>query len=422
MEIGVIGTSIWQQNLSLLEKLTVDRNERGEVLNELKRGLGIDELIYLSTCNRVEFIYSRSGESNASQLLHKLLDFFFRRNKSISFFPNDFFHFTGKEAITHIFRTVSSLESMVMGENQITGQFKEAHAESLNSGLAGPVLNRLAQEALLVAKKVKSQTMISEGALSVASLAADEIKLSLEGIDHPIVAIIGSGPMQRKMATYVNDKLLGALIFISRTAERAQKLAEEYGGSGISLEEFKADPPECDAIVSSTAASEPVFNSGFLGKLNHRNKATVCVDLAIPRDFSTDFIDHDKINYIDIQYLKSKNQGNLRQKFIEAGKANAIIRDSINAYLTDTVELHLRPIFRECFDESMEQAKKMMQELFDNRITGLSEKDEELILKTVAKAIGHSTFGPIKKISAALVEKKSEIEIEPHKTIKRKAL
>ena len=136
MEFGIIGTSIWQQNMPLLEKLTLDRETKIEQLQQLKEVLGIDELIYLSTCNRVEFFYANEESNDRGNLLHRLIDFFFADGSDMNFFPNDFYNYTGKEAITHLFRTVSSLESLVVGETQITGQFKDAFQEAFDNKLA----------------------------------------------------------------------------------------------------------------------------------------------------------------------------------------------------------------------------------------------------------------------------------------------
>ena len=148
MEFGIIGTSIWQQNMKLLEHLTVERTARVEALRSLKTNLGLTELVYLATCNRVEFVYVSTGKYAGSKLLHKLIDFFFRDTKGLGFFPNDFYHYSGREAVAHLFRTTASLESLVVGENHIAGQYKDAYTEALACGLAGATLKDISEEAL----------------------------------------------------------------------------------------------------------------------------------------------------------------------------------------------------------------------------------------------------------------------------------
>ncbi|HKK20370.1 MAG TPA: hypothetical protein VJ983_02780, partial [candidate division Zixibacteria bacterium] len=219
MELGILGTSVWQQNQPLLERLTLDREARNEQLAELKAALGISELVYIATCNRVEFVYTTSDVLPGNQVLHRLIDFFFRDSREINFFPNDFYHYTGKEAITHVFRTVSSLESIVVGETQITGQFKQAVEDAQEAGLAGMYLEKLANEALNVAKRVKRETGIGNGSLSMASLAFEEMQASLSDRKNAVVALIGAGEMTRKVAAYTNKAGLGELLFVNRTVE-----------------------------------------------------------------------------------------------------------------------------------------------------------------------------------------------------------
>ncbi len=244
MELGILGTSVWQQNQALLERLTLDREGRNEQLAQLKSALQISELVYIATCNRVEFMYTTSDSLSGNQILHRLIDFFFRDSRDINFFPNDFYHFTGREAITHVFRTVSSLESIVVGETQITGQFKQAVEDAQAAGLAGMYLEKLADEALNVAKRVKRETGIGNGSLSMASLAFEEMQTNLSGHGDCTIALVGAGEMTRKVAAYINKANLGSLIFVNRTVEKANALAEEFNGKSCSLEAFRTERPD----------------------------------------------------------------------------------------------------------------------------------------------------------------------------------
>jgi len=402
MEYGIIGTSIWQQNLPLLEKLTLDRDSKIDKLNELKSALGVDELIYLSTCNRVEFVYFSNSNHSDGHFLHRLIDFFFSDGHEINFFPNDFYYYKGKEAITHLFRTVSSLESLVVGETQITGQFRNAYDEALEAGLAGLYLNNLANEALLVSKKIKRETSIGEGAQSMASLAAEELLKYFQSGQNPLIALVGAGEMTEKFAKYILKEKIGQLLFVNRSKDKAEKLAKMYGGESISLEDFISNPVKVDAIMSATAAPYVVFNFDFIKNSQPTTKAVLCIDLAIPRDFSNDFNIDDNFKVIDIQYLKGKAQGNLRKKFIEASKANEIIKESVHNFISDRMEVSIKPIFHNTYKESIELAHQALNDLFTKRVTSLSDDDQKAIINLVTKLIGHSSFQPSKVISNRL--------------------
>ena len=411
-EIGIIGTSIWQQNMPLLERLTIDRDAREVTLHSLKKKLDLEELIYLSTCNRVEFIYVSSGRYNDRQILHRIIDFFVQGKESISFFPNDFYQFSGKEAILHLFRTTSSLESLVVGETQITGQFKEAFTQCQEWNLIGPALEHLAQEALLTARKVKRETNIGSGALSMASLAASELLKKMNDRLQPVVALVGSGPMTEKMAKYFEADQAIKLLFVNRTLAKAEKLAARFGGRSVSLEQFKAEPGYLDGIISATACTDPIFESEFIDLLQIKTKKVVCIDLAIPRDFSDDFIVDERVELIDIPALKSLEQGNRRQKFAEASRANEIVRDAVDQYLANRIEVSLKPIFRDSYEESVEMARRALEELFAKKVTSIDEKDKQAVIHLVTKLIGQSAFQPVRKLSDRLVKMRSEIKLD----------
>lgn len=411
MELGVIGTSIWQQNMPLLEKLTLDRDRKNDVLTEIKALLDLDELVYLATCNRVEFVFVTSRPNRGARVMHRLIDFFFSERRDISFFPNDFYHFEGKDAITHLFRTASSLESLVLGENQIAGQLKQAGQDAFDAGLSGPVLDSLIQEALNVARRVKSQTSLGEGSLSMASLAGNELRTGLGDIENPLVAMIGSGKMQVKLAKFVRESLGGRLLFVNRTFSKAEDLAEEFGGAAMPLDEFLQSPCSVDAIVSATASVDPIFDEAFLNRLAVNDRPVVCIDLAVPRDFSLDFVGDDRVSLIDIPALKAKSQGSLRQKFVEAGKANEIVRNAVNKYLSNQIEVSLKPIFHDTYRETLEMAEKALGDLFSKKVTSLGHEDREAVLRVVTKLIGQSTFGPVRRLSQQMVEKGQELNL-----------
>ncbi len=419
VELGIIGTSIWQQNMALLEILTLDRETRDEQLKQIKEALGLDELIYLSTCNRVEFLYVASGKYTGDRLLHRLADYFFKNNHQISFFPNDFYHYPRKEAVRHLFRTVSSLESLVIGETQISRQFREAYESAFDTGLLGPNLKRLAEEALALARKVKRETNLVNGSLSMAALACRELTQHLNSDKQATIALVGAGEMTIKMAKYINETNLGRVLFVNRTFDKAAKLVERFGGKAISLDEFINAPGDVQAIISATAARTAVFDADFLAKLQTDCKPVMCIDLAVPRDFSTDFIDHPEIVMVDIPYLKIKGNGNLRQRFVEAGKASQIVSEAVNNFLSTQLEVSLKPIFHDSYKESLELSERAFSDLFSKRVTSLDSEEKEAVIRLVNKLIAHSSFQPARIISDRLAQMEGSLNFDdlnlPHK-------
>ena len=411
MEFGIVGTSIWQQNMPLLARLSLDKESRAKKLHLLKSRLGVKELIYLSTCNRVEFIYMASPKTSGTRILHHIIDFFFKGGPELRFFPNDFYQYTGRDAIRHLFRTVASLESLVIGESQITGQFKQAYQEALDAGLADQMLDGIASEALTTARTVKRETNLGTGTLSMAALAAEELKIWTRTKTNSNIALIGAGVMTEKLARYITDSLAAKLLFVNRTVSEAEKLAARYSTQAISLESFLNDPPPVCAIVSATAAPEPIFDSSFLKRLPRGGSCTLCIDLAMPPDFSKEFKSDNRVRLIDIGLFKSHGQKNLRQKFIEAGRANEIIGDSVNKYLAEQIELSIKPIFQKSHRDSIKMARKAFDDLFSKKVTTLPEEDRHKVIQLVTKLIGYSSYQPVKTISNRLVQINPEMNL-----------
>ncbi len=410
MELGIIGTSIWQQNMQLLERLTLDRVRKLERLTELKAALGVDELIYLSTCNRVEFIYTASDKNAAGKVLHRLIDFFFAGGRDICFFPNDFFQYTGRDAVRHLFRTVASLDSLVVGETQITGQFKEAAAEASELGLSGRTLQNLATEAMNVARKVRSETNIGDGAVSMASLAFGELERCLIGRNgDATVAIVGAGPMSSKMAKYIRTADLGRLVFVNRTVEKAERLAEQFDGTAMSLADFLANPGVVDAIISATASSSFVFTHDFLNTLDRSGQPVLCIDLAIPQDFAPEYGRDERVILVDIPALKHKEQNNLRRKFVESSKANEIVSEAVQGFLRNRLEVSMKPILRNSYEESLSLATRALDDLFAKKLASLADDQKQVVRNLVTKLIGHSSFQPARILSNRLVDLQDQV-------------
>ncbi|HOZ06972.1 MAG TPA: glutamyl-tRNA reductase [candidate division Zixibacteria bacterium] len=405
MELGIIGTSIWQQNMRLLETLTIDREGKLDRLVQLKAALGVDELIYLSTCNRVEFIFASRENGSTARVLHRLIDFFFAGGRDISFFPNDFYQYSGRDAVRHLFRTVASLDSLVVGETQITGQFKEAAREATEAGLSGTLLDVLTKEALAVAKRVRTETSLGDGAVSMASLAYSELEAALgDRRERPTVALVGAGAMTSKMARYIAKAGLAELVFVNRTADKAASLAREFGGRGMGLAEFLTTPPPVDAILSATASPAFVFTHEHLEKLSAGRPPVLCIDLAIPQDFSPEFGRDPRAVLVDIPALKTREQRNLRRKFVESSRANEIVGEAVQAFLRNRLEVSMKPILRDSYEQSLELANRALDDFFEKKLCELSREQKEHLRTLVIKLIGHSSFGPARLLSNHLVD------------------
>ncbi len=207
--IACVSTKLGKAGIGLLEALTIPEVKRIETLTALKNHLGVSELVYLATCNRVEFVVVReNSREDIAGLRNRILDFFFNSEESPrpNFEPESFRLYVGREAVRHIFRVASSLDSIVIGEAQILGQVKAAHQLAQESNLSGAILERLFSAAYKAAKLVRTETELGKNPVSIASLVALRLDEILAERPEAAIAIIGSGPMTPKMAEIIRKK------------------------------------------------------------------------------------------------------------------------------------------------------------------------------------------------------------------------
>jgi glutamyl-tRNA reductase len=278
--------------------------------------LELSELAYLATCNRVEFVYSAPEELAAAEIEKRLRGSFARDLSSVSLY-----FYKGEDAVRHLFAVASSLDSMVVGEAQILGQVKDAFQQAKNWELCGPRLEELFAWAFRTAKKVRRETALVEGAVSIANLVIDELLQAWKSGENGKVILVGVGEMTVKLGRLLAERGVSGLHFVNRTAERALFLARQYSATYQSLPDFLAAPPPTSALVSATSAPEPIFTLQTVPPFLHGHPILM-IDLAVPRDISPEV---ETIPYVTVRRLedfRTQAEENLaaRQKEVAKGK------------------------------------------------------------------------------------------------------
>jgi glutamyl-tRNA reductase len=217
--------------------------------------------------------------------------------------------------------------------------------------------------------------------------------------------------MTRKMALHLTEAGYGDLLFVNRTVEAIRPVAESFNSPFMSLDEFRATPPRVEAIVSATAAPEALFDETFCHRLTRTDQAVLCVDLAVPRDFASECASHAHIRVVDIPSLKAAGNRNLREKFVEAGKANDIVRNEVSKYFAGQVQVTMKPLFHQCREESLQMARRALNDLFDRRLRSLSEDDRQAVSELVEKLVSHSSFLPARLLSDHLAGNSAEVPV-----------
>ena len=289
----------------------------------------VKESIFLSTCNRVETLYTTEKpeivKKSVSSLMSRL------GNIPEDHLQSHIYYFEDIEAAKHIFRVASSLDSMIVGEPQILGQIKEAYAQTVKLKASGVILNRLMHRAFHVAKRIRTETGISDAAVSISYAAVALAKKIFYDLSGKKVLLIGAGEMAELAAGYLMSHGPGSIVVANRTFARAVQIAEAFNGSPVSFDEVESQLIDVDIVISSTASTGYVVKHDQLKKLlrKRRNRPLFFIDIAVPRDVDPKVNDLENIYVYDIDDLKGIVEVNKTQRRQEAVKAERIIQEEV---------------------------------------------------------------------------------------------
>lgn len=327
----VAGISFKTAPVALREQLAVAPTRLIETATKLKIEGGLSELVLLSTCNRVELY----GVAESIEGLPRLLASLARTNIDLSSYL--YIH-TGDAAARHLFSVASGLDSMVLGETEITGQIKNAYEAALAAKLTGRVLNAAFQRAFQVVKAIRTQTQIGRGATSVGSVAVQLAEKILgSDFEAKTVMIIGAGKMGEACVRHIAKKGLRSIIVANRTLESAQELAREFGGRAVNyMDEGLAAMCEADIVVSSTGCPETILDREDVETVMRQrpNRPLFLIDIAVPRDIATEVAELENVFLYNIDHLERLVLENVRLREQELTRCHEIISEHINALMT----------------------------------------------------------------------------------------
>ncbi|MDR3458800.1 MAG: glutamyl-tRNA reductase [Verrucomicrobiae bacterium] len=322
MKIFVAGLSYKTTPVEVREKLAVSRARLQCCGCRLKLRGNLSEVVLLSTCNRVE-IYGVSPwiHGRVQQLFQELT------NTDFDFTPHLYVK-EGAEAAKHLFAVASGLDSMVLGETEITGQVKNAYQAAKDAGLTGKKMNRLFQTACQVVKQIRTNTAIGRGATSVGSVAVELTeKVFDRDLSDKTVMIVGAGKMGEACVKHLAKRGAKTVLVANRSVERAEKLAAEFGGRAVRIEDSAAAMTEADILVSSTGSPGIVLRREDIEKIlpARRNRPLVLVDIAVPRDIDPAVAELPNVFLYDIDDLEAVVRENTKNREHELSFCNEII-------------------------------------------------------------------------------------------------
>jgi glutamyl-tRNA reductase len=331
MPLIALGINHLTAPVSLREQVAFDPEAAGEALQELTREPGVEEAMILSTCNRTElYVGVAAGAESIPQAWlsrhHRLtpgkLDEFLYRHDE-------------REAVRHMFRVATGLDSMVLGEPQILGQVKDAYQQAREAQSLRAPLDRLLQHTFAVAKRVRTDTRIGAFTVSVAFTAVRLAEQVFADLSDACVLLIGAGDTIELAAKHLADKKARRLIVANRTLETAQELAGRYGGYAIALADLPQHLAEVDIVISSTAARQPILTRAMVEKAMaaRRRKPMFMVDIAVPRDIEDGVGDLPDVYLYGIDDLRQVIDDNRRSREAAAHEASDIIDLQVDRYM-----------------------------------------------------------------------------------------
>ncbi|MBI2881331.1 MAG: glutamyl-tRNA reductase [Candidatus Tectomicrobia bacterium] len=397
MELIVTGISHKRTPVDIREQVHFESNGLRAALLALKNRKGIEEVVLLSTCNRVEVFARVPDFEKSCAAIQEFVGQFHEIPQSI--LKGHFYFMKTKEMISHLFRVASGLDSMVVGEPQILGQVKDAYREALEAGCTGLYLNHLFEKGFAVAKRVRAETRIGENAVSVSYAAVELARKIFDDIKDQRVLLIGAGEMAELAAQHLVQLGAGSVLVSNRSFERAEALARKFGGRAISFSHIEAELVGADIIISSTGAPHYVIRKELVQRVirHRRNRPMFFIDIAIPRDVDPAVQEIDNVYVYDLDDLEHVVAANIQEREREAVRAEAMIEKETEAFLRWMETLEVVPTIVS-LRERAEAVRQQELEDLRAKLRTLSPEEEQAVHILTVSLVNKLLHAPIAEL------------------------
>ncbi|MEN2995029.1 MAG: glutamyl-tRNA reductase [Thermodesulfovibrio sp.] len=379
MSLTVVGLNHKTAPIEIREKLAFGSKETiKEALRQLIQKEDIAEAVILSTCNRVEiYVYSNvssdkeNRESKVEELIKEFISKFHKIEKDI--FEKYLYVHKDRQAVEHLLKVTSSLDSMIVGEPQITGQVKESYEIALSERATSLILNHLMKRALFTAKRVRNETRISENPVSVSYAAVGLIKKVFDDLSKKSILLVGAGEMAELALKHLIGNGVKSIYITNRTFERAKELAKEFNGTAIPFENLKENLIKADIVLCSTAAPNYVITEKMLKEVMYlrKYKPIFLIDISVPRNIDPSCNNLDNVYLYNIDDLQAVVDSNIFERKKEAQKAMIIIKEETEKFFHWLNSLESVPVIVSIRNKA-EQIRQQELEKFKSKFRDLS--------------------------------------------------
>ncbi len=399
----VVGLNHRTAPVEVRERFWFSETQRYEALQQLLRAPGIEEGVVLATCNRTEFILWANHASAAVNSVRELLE----RARALQ--PSDwdsYYRLFGQNALVHIFRVAASLDSMVVGEPEITGQVKSAWSKAQKAGTSGHFLDAAFQKALSVSRRVREETAIGSSAVSVPYAAVQLARQIFGGLEGRKVLVLGTGKMGELSARYLLSSGATPVWVTNRTYENALSLAEKLGGTAVRFEDRWQHLADADIVIGSTGCPHAVLTREDAERIHqHRQGRPVFfIDIAVPRDIEPAVREVPGVFLYDIDDLERVVAQNLSGRQAAAVEAERIVAGEAKAFLRKLAAQGVVPTIV-ALRERLEEIRRQELERYCAEAGPLSQSEEQ--------ALEALTSQLVQKIASQLARELKEIPEKP---------
>ena len=387
--IGVVGTSYRTTSVEALAEATLPANFQPGNFNELAHLAGFSELVYLGTCNRVEFYFRGENRIHTNPLLFHLRRSLADLTDGACQLPDDdhlYVHF-GTAAVRHLFRVTSALDSMMVGEAQITGQAKEAHEMFHELGLLGGILDQTFHEAFHVAKRVRTETELTRRPVSLVTLVERILQEHLATSSAPAL-ILGAGEMARQtlrlIRTADHDR---RVIVANRTPDRAEDaVGEDASAEAVPLDSVLREPPHAGAVIAATAADRPIFGDEIVRAMRSAlssSQTLLLVDLAMPPNIDPAAGHVEGVALHGIEEMRSEAEKNRQLRLAEIDRCESMVEHQLLILRRRMLDRALSPVAQDLHRSFNEVARRALQHALTKDLAHLEESDREAVERMV---------------------------------------
>ena len=373
-----------KMDVSEVGKLHIELDKQKEVLNVFKQTMELDELMFLSTCNRVEFLFctSKNVDDNFIQTFFQTLYPHYETTQ-ITHFENAVESYSGVRAIEHILQVASSIDSMIVGEREIITQVRNAFDASKEMGLTGDFIRVVMRHTVETAKRVYTETSIANKPVSVVALAYHTLRDMDISLDARVL-MIGAGMTNSNMAKFLRKHGFKNFTVFNRTVEKAELLAKDLHGSGYGLDSLQTFDKGFDIIITCTGSEAPIITPEIYTHLLQGEKTKkVVIDIAIPHDLDAEIVKNNHVTHISIDYLQKISDRNLLERSKEIVHVEQILSDAVESFMYIHKMRQVEIAMREVPNMVKDIRATAVNEVFKKELQTLDDDSREVLDKII---------------------------------------